>query len=163
MVNDIPNAISDISNPMLYADDTSLIITNSDSQMSEKDINTAILHLIRWYNSNLLLLNLEETYFLQFLTNNTNATDLHISYKNRQISSIHSTRFLGLVIDKNLSWHCHIDQMIPKLNKASYVIRSLKPFLSFESLKMVYFSTAHSIILHGIIFWGLSTHSRNHI
>ena len=37
-INDIPNVISDISNPVLYADDTSLIITNSDSQMFEKDI-----------------------------------------------------------------------------------------------------------------------------
>jgi mannose/fructose/N-acetylgalactosamine-specific phosphotransferase system component IID len=32
-VNNIPNAISNISNPILYADDTSLIITNSDNQM----------------------------------------------------------------------------------------------------------------------------------
>ena len=78
-INDTGNVISDISNPVLYADDTSLLITNSDSQMSEKDINTAILQLNRWFNSNLLLLNLEETYFLQFLTKNTNATDLHIS------------------------------------------------------------------------------------
>jgi hypothetical protein len=30
-VNDLPNVISDISNPVLYADDTSLIINNSDS------------------------------------------------------------------------------------------------------------------------------------
>jgi len=50
--------------------------------------------------------------------------------------------------------------MIPKLNKASYVIRSLKPLLSFESLKMVYFSTVHSIISYSIIFWGISTHSK---
>ena len=42
-VNDIPNVIADISNPVLYADNTSLIITNSDSQMFEKDINTAII------------------------------------------------------------------------------------------------------------------------
>jgi hypothetical protein len=35
-VNDIPNVISDISNPILYADDTSLIITNSDNQMFKK-------------------------------------------------------------------------------------------------------------------------------
>ena len=41
-INDIPNVISDISNPVLYGDDTSLIVTNSDSQMFEKDINTAI-------------------------------------------------------------------------------------------------------------------------
>jgi len=50
--------------------------------------------------------------------------------------------------------------MIPKLNKASYIIRSLKPLLSFESLKMVYFSTVHSIISYGIIFWDISTHSK---
>jgi hypothetical protein len=36
-VNDLPNAISEISNPVLYAEDTSLIITNTDSQMFEKD------------------------------------------------------------------------------------------------------------------------------
>jgi hypothetical protein len=42
-VNDIPNVIADISKPVLYADDTSLIITNSDSQMFKKDINTAII------------------------------------------------------------------------------------------------------------------------
>jgi hypothetical protein len=62
-VNDIPNVISDISNPILYADDTSLIITNSDSQMFEKNINTAILQLNKWFNSNLLLLNLEKNLF----------------------------------------------------------------------------------------------------
>jgi len=151
-INDIPNVMCDVSNPVLYAEDTSLIITNSDNQMFEKDINTAILQLSRWCNSNLLLLNLEKTYFIQFLTKNINPADLHISYKNRQISSMHSSNFLGLVIDNNLSWRCHIDQIIPKLNKASYLIRSLKPLLSFESLKMVYFSTVHSIISYGIIF-----------
>ena len=56
----MPNVISDVSNPVLYADDTILIITNSHSQLFEKDINTAILQLNRWFKSNLLLLNLEK-------------------------------------------------------------------------------------------------------
>jgi hypothetical protein len=50
--------------------------------------------------------------------------------------------------------------MIPKLNKAAYVIRSLKPLLSLQSIRMVYFMTVHSIIAYGIIFWGISTHSK---
>ena len=53
------------------------ILRYSDSQMFEKDINTAVLQLNRWFNSNLLLLNLEKTYFLQFLTKNTKATDTY--------------------------------------------------------------------------------------
>jgi len=60
------------------------------------------------------------------------------------------------VIDDNLSWHCHIDQMIPKLNKASYVIRVLKPLLSLEALKMVYFLTVHSIISYDNILGFIS-------
>jgi hypothetical protein len=66
-VNDLPNAISDISNPVLYADDTSLIITNFDSQMFEEDINTTILQLNKWFKSNLLLLNLEKNIFSPIL------------------------------------------------------------------------------------------------
>jgi len=66
IINDLPNVIFDTGNPVLYANDTSLIITNTDRQMFEKDINTAILQLNRWFQSNLLLLNLEKTYFLQF-------------------------------------------------------------------------------------------------
>jgi hypothetical protein len=46
-VNDVPKVISDLANPVLHADNTSLIITNFASQMFEKDINTAILQLNR--------------------------------------------------------------------------------------------------------------------
>ena len=158
-VNDIPSVISDTSKPVLYADDTSLIITNSNSQMFEKNINTAILQLNKWFSSNRLSLNLEKTHYMQFLTKNSRATDLHISYENRQISRVHSTKFLGLEIDENLSWHCHIDQMIPKLKKVTYVIRSLKLLLPVKTLQMVYFSIFHSLISYGIIFWGSSTYS----
>jgi hypothetical protein len=65
-VNDIAHVISDISNPTLYADDTRLIIANLDSQMFEKSINTAILQFKKWFNSNLLLLNLEKLIFSNF-------------------------------------------------------------------------------------------------
>jgi len=46
-INDLPNVISDTGNQVLYADDTSSIITNADRQMFEKDINTAVLQLNR--------------------------------------------------------------------------------------------------------------------
>jgi len=41
-INDLPNTISDLSTPILFADDTSLIISNPDSSQLEKDINTVI-------------------------------------------------------------------------------------------------------------------------
>jgi hypothetical protein len=97
---------------------------------------------------------------LQFVTKNARTIDLQIRCKNKQILSVNTETFLGLVIDDNLSWRSHIDLMIPKLNKASYVIRVLKPLLSLECLKMVYFSLLQSAISYSIIFWGSSTHAK---
>jgi hypothetical protein len=51
--------------------------------------------------------------------------------------------------------------MIPKLNTATYVIRSIKQFLNLETLKKAYYSFAHSILSYGIIFWGISNYSKN--
>ena len=92
-INDIRNVVSDTDIPELYADDTSLIITSSDRQIFEKDINTAILQLYRWFKSNLLLLNLEKNLLPSTFNKNTNATDPNISCENKQTCSIYSIKF----------------------------------------------------------------------
>ena len=77
----------------------------------------------------------------------------------RKISEIYNTKFLGLVTDNNLSWGFHIAEIISKLNKACYVIRSVKPFISSEVLRTIYFALVHSIITYGLILWGTSAYS----
>jgi len=61
-----------------------------------------------------------------------------------------------LIIDNSLSWKDHIAALTSKLNKACYAIRSIKPFLSVDILRMIYFSYVHSVLSYGIIFWGNS-------
>jgi hypothetical protein len=102
-VIDLPKIITNISNPILFPDDTSMIIITSDLQEFKKDIHSIIIQLNTWFKSNLSL-NLDKTHFLQFLTKNSHESDLQILYENKEISKIHNTKFLGLVIDNNLSW-----------------------------------------------------------
>jgi exonuclease III len=159
-INDLPFLMSNISHPILYADDTSLVLKNSDSQIFKENVITSVRQISKWFQSNLLVLNLEKTNFLQFETTNLNVMKFPVVYENKQISNVQSIRFLGVIIDNKLSWQCHVDHMIPKLNKVVYLIRVLKSFLTFESLKMMYFTLFHSIIAYGIIFWGVSSHSK---
>jgi hypothetical protein len=71
-------------------------------------------------------------------------------------TDVNSTRFLELIIDSSLSRKDHITELTSKLNKACYTIRAIKPFMSLDAMKMIYYSYVHSVILYGIIFWGSS-------
>jgi len=78
---------------------------------------------------------------------------------NIKIAMVDNTKFLGLTLDNLLTWRTHIDTTVPRLSSACFALRLLKPFLSWDSLKMVYFSHFHSIMTYGLIFWGTSRHS----
>jgi len=81
--------------------------------------------------------------------------------KKKKIANIFNTKFLGITQDNRLTWETHIDTFIPKLSSARVAIRAVRPFMSQESLKMVYYSYFHSIMMYGIIFCGNSYYSRN--
>ena len=62
-------------------------------------------------------------------------------YEDKQITKVKTIKFLGITLDPNLSWKQHIEDITPRLNKACFAIRSIKPFMSVEAMKLVYFPT----------------------
>jgi len=76
--------------------------------------------------------------------------------QNRLINS-QTINFLGLTVDYTLSWRAHVARIGNKLRTACYILRILKPTLTAQNLKMIYFAYFHSIMSYGIIFWGNST------
>jgi hypothetical protein len=96
---------------------------------------------------------------MQFRNKNSSPIDLNIGYENKKITKTSSTKFLGLTLENTLSRKIHIDTIIPKLSSATFTIRTLKPLLSQDSLRMIYYSYFHSIMTYGLIFWGNSHYS----
>jgi hypothetical protein len=107
-----------------------------------------------------LSLNIDKTHLLLFYTKINQNHGFQILYENIQITKAQNIKFLGITIISNLSRKQHIDNIIPKLNKACLTIRSVKPYLSLEAMSLIYFSHFHSVISYGIIFWGNSVHSK---
>jgi len=95
--------------------------------------------------------NYDKTYF-QFFTKQQKALNIQIVVPNSIISNVNTTKFLGLIIDKDLSWKHHILDLKQKLNRACYAIRATKPFMSQRALKIIYHSYFHSVMSYGIIF-----------
>jgi hypothetical protein len=158
-VNDLSKSVSDKTSPILFADDTSVIVANRDETEFKFNTNEIFNEINKWFHSNLLMLNYDKTYFSQFLTKTDHEINMQVSFGNRKIATAQSLKFLGLTIDTTLTWKHHIGEPTSRLNKACYAIRSTKPFLSLDVLRSTYFLYVHSIISYGIIFWGNSSHS----
>jgi hypothetical protein len=93
-INDLPNIIINKSKPVLSADDTSIIITNSSLIVYENSIIHIFKNINDWFKDNLLTPNFDKTYFIQFLTKNSYAMDMHIDYSHNQIAESTNTKFL---------------------------------------------------------------------
>ena len=93
----------------------------------------------------------------------SNTCSLHTKdeYDNSLIANTSYTNFLGITIEKMLRWKSHMDQIFPKLCRACYAVRVLKPFITQETLVMVYYAYFHLNMNNGIIFWGDSPYSTN--
>ena len=80
-----------------------------------------------------------------------------IVYEKNHLPNSDSVRFLGLTLDKNLSWKLHTDQLCSKLASACFILRTLSFLETQQNMKVVYFSYFHSVMKYGVIFWGNPT------
>ena len=74
-INSLSKIISDKSNSVVFADDTSMIIKNSNPLEFRNNINEVFREINEWLHGNLLSLNYDKTYFLQFVTKTNQLID----------------------------------------------------------------------------------------
>jgi len=136
---------------MLFADDTSVIVSKPSLMNCERNLSIVFKIMMKWFNSNLLSLNFDKTYYMQFLTNNKSLNKINLEH-DKMIIQTNFVKFLGVTVDNTFSWKQHIDTVAPKLNKACYIIRRSKLYLSHDALKIVYYAFFHSVMSYGLIF-----------
>jgi hypothetical protein len=111
-VNDLPKIINKDNNMVLYADDTSIIITDTNKLNFNINLNQTFKDINIWLNANLLTLNFNETQYLEFRSTNCCNIATQINRDQKSITNITEIEFLGLIIDDTLSWKEHIEQVL---------------------------------------------------
>lgn len=154
--NDLPKAISK-AHIVLYADDTSVIVSNKS-----REITSALLieqfHLLQhWFSVNGLKLNPDKTQLMNFHLNHRLTPQNDSSYLPSEFNLATSFRFLGVEIDSCLTWQPHISKLLSKLSNALYAMRTLSSVIGLQIMLQVYFAYFQAHISYGIIFWGNST------
>ena len=142
----------------MYADDTSLLVSDCDPTFYQNKINAAVREISNWFNQNSLYLNAGKTKHIPFLTRQRRAlSDVDVVVVSIPLSRQPSACFLGVIFDETLTFHDHCTALIKKLNTRCYQLRNLRTVLNIDSLVGCYYAFVHSPISYGIIIWGSST------
>jgi hypothetical protein len=88
--------INSVSEPVLFADDTSVIISSRNFEDFYSVSNLVLSLMIKWFSTNNLVLNVDEMNMMKFIAKNSSHFTLHIGYKEKSREEMVNTKFLGL-------------------------------------------------------------------
>ena len=105
-INDICNC-SNILQFILFADDTNIFYSSSQYEVISAVISHELSNLRTWFALNKLSSNVLKTNYMIF-TKKIVCDNINIVFDNQPLDRVHTTKFLGVIIDDKLSWHHHI-------------------------------------------------------
>jgi hypothetical protein len=117
-------------------------------------MNCVLSSVSHWFLSNQLLMNASKSFALKFTPSKLNYCPLSLIHNDQVLSEQAVIKFLGLHLDRHLSWETHLNHLLSKLSWVCFIMRKLSHVLNTESLRIVYFAHFQSLILYGSIFWG---------
>ena len=81
-------------------------------------------------------------------------TFLNVILDNTVLDRISHTKFLGVLIDENLTWKYHIDCVSKTLSRNIGIMNKLKYFVPDRILHTLYCTFILPYINYGILIWG---------
>ena len=132
-INDLPNAV--LGSTTLFADDTCLMLKNSNLLTLQNDLNSQASCLNKWCNSNKLTINPPKCHILAISPkSNKNVADFFIELNGTVISAENSFKYLGINLNLNLNFRKHIEVIENKLSRSLAILFKLKPVLPQNAL-----------------------------
>ena len=107
-VNDLPT-VSSLTQPILFADDTSNFCSHKDPNQLISIVSNELTKLSIWLKANKLSLTFVKTNFMFFHPRQKKINvNVPLVLENTVIKQVTETKFLGVLIDHHLSWKPHI-------------------------------------------------------
>ena len=120
---------------------------------------TFSLNVCDWLNANKLTINAKKSNFVVFRPRQKrNQTCIRIPDNNNNgfvlLECKDYVKFLGVLIDKNLTWKPHIDHIASKMSKIVGILARIRHHVPLHIPLQIYHSLIFPYTLYGILVWG---------
>ena len=153
-VNDLA-LVSPLLDTILFADDTTLSMSDPIYSQLSLNINAEIDKIKSWTISNRMSLNVSKTNALIF-SNKTLPLNYENSLKigNSPINIIDSCKFLGVQIDNRLSFKNHVKYVTDKISRNSGIFYEIHDKLPLKARLNYYYGFIYPYLTYNVIVWG---------
>ena len=154
-INDIAH-LSTKFHPIVYADDTTLTATLNAFKItkSANEINVELEKVTDWLKLNKLSLNINKTKAMLFHTPRKKVNPPKILIQGTEVEFVEEFNFLGIILDKHLSWIPHLQHIAKKISKTIGIMNRLKNVVPSQTLLTIYQSLVMPYLNYGILVWG---------
>ena len=98
-----------------------------------------------------------ELIFFRSQQHSLNYDDISIKFNGIKLIPVDYVKYLGMYIDKYLSWNFHIMQLSKKLSRANGILSKLCYYVPKEVCLQVYYAIFYSHLIYGCNIWGLTS------
>ena len=137
---------------ILFADDTNFLCINKSLLQLSCSVNEELENINLWFQINKMSLNTAKSNCILFGKNANKSLSLYIDDK--VIQRVSDTKFLGVIIDENLSWKKQIDHVEKKISRGLGILHKLRDLLDSKSLCMLYYSLIYPYLSYCCQSWG---------
>lgn len=144
----------------LYADDTAIYHSSDDINEIMRELQLAIENILLFCKKWLITINEDKTQAI-FFTKKTAARNLpnanSIQVNGNPVIWQNTAKYLGVMLDKRLTFKSHIYYAVEKCQKIFHMLYSLlnkNSKLNIENKKLLYTMIIRSILTYGAPVWG---------
>ena len=115
-----------------HADDTIIFASGKNREDLLRGLESELGELSDWFAHNRLTLNYDKTEFVNFSKPTVGASvdNWTLKIDGLPIREVNVSKFLGVYIDKNVSWRVHIGKLITKISQTVGIIGRARRFMN---------------------------------
>ena len=106
-----------------------------------KKVNYDLKNVVNWLRANRISLNVDKTDIILFRSKQKSISKaMNFRISGQRIKTTHQTKYLGLLLDENLTFTSYLNALKVKLNRANRILSKIRYFVSNNVLKAVYYA-----------------------
>ena len=135
----------------MYADDTNAFHSDKSLKSLTHVMQEEMNEVIKWLNVNKLSINTTKTKYIIFKSRNKKCDiEIDIKLNDNIIQQASHIKFLGVILDRELTWKNHINYVVKHIFKSTALIAKLRHYTNKNTLKLIYYALVYPYLLMGI-------------